>query len=197
MFPKAGTRLKGALVVALAVLSIAAVTFVAQPKYNTTLIGTYWATSQRFDSTKGGGIGCRVEVYNAGDSEWVGDLTYLSAINTVKHDTVLANYNSIAGIVVGGQRLGMLSYADSTSVGTLAATSGQRVIICYDGRAWTTHDTTATTLPGTQIIPSNRQGQRGRYGSRTTAVDTFNRIFGKGLDTGLTARRTLVRITVR
>lgn len=192
-------RLRGALAVLGLVLATAAVAFVAaQPKYSIAGLATYWNTIQRQDSAGSGGqVGGKVITYVAGDSEFIGSVVYMFAKNTTKLDTVLTNYNKVVGVVVGGQRQSGQAFADSASVGTLAATSGQFVIVLTQGRAWVTVDTQAGITPGAVIIPSNRQGQRGRVAAKTTAIDSFYRAIGRIVDTGVIGTKRLANINIR
>jgi hypothetical protein len=192
-------RLKGALVVLSLVLATASIAYTAaQPKYSIQLIGTFWNTSQRLDSAGSGGqIGGKVVSYVAGDSEFVGSVVYIFAKNTTKLDTILTNYNKVAGVVMGGARTSFNGYADSASVGTLAATVGQVVYVLVNGRAWVTVDTQAGIAPGSEIIPSNRQGQRGRVAAKTTAIDSFYRAIGRIVDTGVIGTKRVANINIR
>ncbi len=174
----------------------AASAFVAV-RYPLTRLGTYWTTVQSYDSTGGAMVGAEALIYNSGDSSWIGDLVYISAKNQVKHDTILANYSKVAGVVIGGQRTAMQTYADSASVGTLAATAGQKVILAVRGRVWMTMDTTAGIAPGTLVVPSDRQGMRGRFKGKTTIVDTAYRVIGRLPDSGVTNTKRLVNLSIK
>ena len=165
---------------------------------NVQRIGPFYTTVTPFDSTNIGAVGGRVVTYLAGDSEFVGSLVYVSAKNTTKLDTVLTHYNNTAGVVVGGSRTGMRGSTDSSDVGTLVAIAGQRVLVATQGRVWVTVDTVGTGIaPGTAVIPSNKQGMRGRVAARTTIIDTFNRIVGRLVDTGVVNTKRLINLNVK
>lgn len=175
-----------------------AFTAVVATLYPVARIATFWTSNQAFDSTNIGVVGGQVITYLAGDSEWVGRVVYVSAKNTVKHDTILTNYNKVAGVVVGGTRTSNQAYPDSASVGTLAAVSGQRVFVLIQGRAWVTIDTVGTGIsPGQVMIPSNKQGMRGRVAAKTTAIDSFYRAVGKLVDTGVVNTKRLINVNIK
>jgi hypothetical protein len=193
-------RFKYLLVPLAFVLTVAmtsAVTMAVGQLYPAVRIGAYWTTNIAFDSTNVGAVGGQVLPYLSGDSSWIGDVVYISAKNTIKHDTILTNYNNVAGVVVGGTRTSMQATADSGSVGSLAATNGQRVLVLTKGRAWVTLDTQPGAPPGTLMFPSNRQGQRGRVVKRTTAIDTFYRALGRIVDTGVLGTKRLINVSIK
>ncbi len=165
---------------------------------NVQRIGPFYTTAAPFDSTNIGAVGGRVITFLAGDSEFVGSVVYVAAKNTTKLDTVLTHYNNTAGVVVGGSRNNMRGSTDSSDVGTLAAIAGQRVLVATQGRVWVTVDTVGTGIaPGTAVIPSNKQGMRGRVAARTTVIDTFNRIIGRLVDTGVVNTKRLINLNVK
>lgn len=189
--------LKSFAILAAFVCSVSATAYVAT-LYPIARIATFWTSNQNFDSTNIGVSGGMVTTYLAGDSEWIGRVVYISAKNTVKEDTILTNYNKVAGVVIGGTRTSNQGYPDSASVGTLAAITGQRVYVLYQGRAWVTVDTVGTGIsPGSVMIPSNKQGMRGRVAAKTTAIDSFYRAVGKLVDTGVVNTKRLINVNIK
>jgi len=153
-------------------------------------------TTLPFDSTTGGQAGCiQSRIFNANDSLRVGQVTYFTAKNKVDASATLANYNAIAGVVIGGARTSMATTFAIADTSTLAATANQRVILCITGRLYVLVDTvTGGIAPGKQIIPSL---VKGRVKERSTAIDTFYRVFGKMVDTGVRNSVALAQIAIR
>jgi hypothetical protein len=89
-----------------------------------------------------------------------------------------------------------LTLAPDTGVQVLVATANQRVVVLHRGRAWVRIDTTTGTgiAAGTQLIPGAGIGMAK---ARTTAIDSFGRIFGKLIDSGVIGRMTLANINVK
>lgn len=137
------------------------------------------------------------EAYKAGDSARMGRVMYFSAANEVKSSVTLANYNTLAGVVCGGARTSMKCLRNLTDTSTLVATSGQKVLLIVRGRYYVLLDTASGISPGTAIIPGSCSTCAGRARGRTTALDTFYRVFGKILDTGVTNKAVLADIRVR
>src|SRR5262245_30918439 len=168
---------------------------------NVAKIGPFYTTSHAFDSLKSRQVGGAVVTHTvaASESVSVGDVVYITGTAmTIKRDTILANYTRIAGVVVGGQRTNMQGAIDSTNVGTLAATGGQKALVLVRGRAWVTVDTiTGGISAGSTLIPSNRQGQRGRVTAKTTAIDSFYRKVGQIPDSGVAGRRAVVNVNIK
>lgn len=161
--------------------------------------GPYVYAQTPYDSTNINGIGGIVRVYMvaAADTERIGNVVYVSAKNTVTHSATLANYNALAGVVVGGASTSMKA---STAVGdtsTIAALPGKQVLVLQSGRAWVLADTGAGFAPGTAVIPSSKSAMGGRLAARTTAIDTFNRVFGRTIDTTISGKAVLVDVRVK
>ena len=99
-------------------------------------IGPFFTTTTAWDTGGGGQTGGYVQFYKvkATDSLKIGDVVFLkdsgTLTQTVSKSITIANYNSLAGVVVGGTRTTMQAYNDSGVVGTLAGTGGQTVIVC-------------------------------------------------------------------
>jgi hypothetical protein len=157
------------------------------------VIGPFYQSQSAFDSATGGAIGGEVKTYLAADTCRIGQLVAMTSARNVKPSATIADYNAIEGVVIGGTRTNMqasIALADTT---TLAATVGQRVIVLKRGRYWVL-DSAGAIGPGIQVRPS---GTIGRMAARTTAVDTFNRIFGRTVDTVLAGKATLIDIIVK
>ncbi len=184
-------------ILTLAVMALSAFAVFTGTYYNVARIGPYFITNYPFDSTNMGNTGGQVVTYLSGDTEYIGQVVYISAKNTVKHDTVATHYNALAGVVVGGTQTNMQASGDSASVGDTASFIGGRVLVLVTGRAWVKTDTTAAFSPGTMVVPSNRSGQAGKVQARTTAIDTFFRSVGRIVDSGVTNTKRLINVKVK
>lgn len=159
------------------------------------LIGPYFTSATRWDSATAQQAGGQVVYANASDSEKIGDVVYYSASNTTAKSGTLANYNAIAGIVVGGKRTTMQGSTASADVGTLAATANQPVIILKRGRVWAKADTTTGGIAvGTVVIPSPVAGN---VVAKTTAIDSAGRSIGKVVTTCAASSACLLDANVR
>jgi hypothetical protein len=160
-------------------------------------IGPWYTASTTFDSLLGGQVGGEVKTYLAADTLRIGQVVYLSANNTAAKSATLANYNSLLGVVVGGQRVtsqGSVSVADTS---TIAAIASQRVLVQSRGRAWVLFDTGAGLAPGTQLVPSVKSGMGGRAATRTTIIDTFYRVLGRAVDTVVSGKAVLINLSIK
>lgn len=197
-------RMKALFGLVMAVGLIAAVA--SAPSYgNVQRIGSYWTTPFAFDSLTGGQVGGETRVYRVCSTEtlYVAEVVYLSATadNTVCRSATLATNNNIAGVVVGGTQTGMQVVMSKPDTGTQAdtaafpsGTGNNRVIVLIRGRTWVVSDS-VQLASGTQLIPSTSVA--GRVKARTTAIDTFYRVFGKLVDSALVKIPTLANINVR
>lgn len=158
-------------------------------------VGPYYASSTAFDSTNSGQVGGVVKTYLAGDSERVGNVVYVSAKNTVSRSATIANYNAIAGVIVGGARTSMQAALSLSDTSTLAGIAGQKVLVLERGRAYVLIDDQTGFAPGLQVIAS--ASVSGRIRTRTTAIDTFFRVLGKTIDTAVTGKAVLVDVRAR
>ncbi len=123
----------------------------------------------------------------------IGDVVFLDTLGFVSKSATLANYNKVVGVVVGGRSDTMNVRSDSASVGTAAALPLQKVIVMRWGLAWMFSDSlTAGLTAGTGVIPSSSTA--GYLRARTTAIDSFNRIFGKTINGG--AKNTKVQVLI-
>lgn len=143
--------------------------------------GAFYTTTVPFDSATANSVGGQVRPFVAADSLLNGDVVYYSGVDVVAKSSTLSTYNALAGVVVGGQRIGMNAQGDSTDLGTLVATQGQYVWVLRSGRAWMRNDANGTLTAGNQVIPSDATA--GRIEVRTTAIDTNFRVIGKAVTT--------------
>lgn len=189
--------------------AVAAVAFISSGAANVLFttqtvarIGGYYTTSVPFDSLTGGGAGGRVVVAITGgttDSLKAGDVVYWSDTNKVTKSATLANYTTIAGVVVGGQRTSppLATLMSSSDVGTLVATSGQRVVICKSCRAWMRSSNNAAWIAGRIVLPSDSIA--GRLDTNLTAsiIDTFGRRVGRTVGAASALGVVLVDVSIR
>ena len=157
------------------------------------VIGPFFTSTTAFDSATGAQWGCRVQYYIASDSVRIGQIVYHSGHNTVAASATLANYNKIAGVVVGGTRTNMQASVTVADTSTLAATANQRAIVCYSGRYWVL-DSAGGDGPGIVLRPS---GTAGRAAAALAAIDSNSRNFGRVIDTIIGGKTGLVQINVR
>jgi hypothetical protein len=176
------------------VIATASVAFVATTS-PVQRLGPGFTSSEAFDSLTGGQVGGEMRLYLADDTLRVGQVVYIKSRNKVAASATLANYNAIAGIVVGGARTSMQMAKRIADTSTVAATANQRVWVLNRGRFWVLIDTvTAGIAAGKQLVPS---AIAGRVTVKTINVDTFSRIFGKMVDTGIINKAALANINVR
>jgi len=196
-------RLKKGLLLSLGlagVLTLAA--FSTPPAFLTTVVvrvlGPWYTSPMPFDSSAINQVGGHVQFYLAGDSCWIGQIVFISAKNTVKPGTTLANYNTVAGVVVGGTRTSMQASVAVADTFTLAATANQRVIVMDVGRFWVL-DSGGGKSPGTLVRPTAASAihSGGRMASATTAIDTNYRVIGRLVDTSVSGKAALVQIHVK
>lgn len=163
---------------------------------NVSRIGPHFTSTAAWDSVTGAQAGGRVEYALATDSVKIGDVVYWASANHVNKSTTLADYNAIAGVVVGGARQSMRTSYVSADVGTLAATAQQRVIILKAGRAWVANDTVVAGLSaGDRISPSIYVA--GKVKAPTTAIDTAGRVFGRVVTAAAASATVLADINVK
>jgi hypothetical protein len=157
------------------------------------IVGPFFTTPIAFDSATGQQIGGQVQYYIASDSVRIGQLVYHSGHNTVAASATLANYNKIAGVVIGGTRQGMQASIAVADTSTLAATNGQRAIVLVRGRFWVL-DSAGGDGPGIVLRPS---GTAGRAAAALAAIDSNSRNFGRVIDTIIGGKTGLVQINVK
>ncbi len=161
--------------------------------------GPIIALQSSLDSTLGTGrIGGIVTSFLAKSTDTlnIGDAVFLDTLGFVSKSATLANYNKLVGVVVGGRSDTMNVRTDSTSVGSAAALPLQKVIVMRWGLTWMFSDSlTAGLTAGTGVIPSSTTA--GYIRARTTAIDSFNRVFGKSINGGAKSTKVQVLINVK
>lgn len=180
---------------AIAILSTAAWDSYLASYVNTTKIGTFFTTSAAFDSSTEGMIGGETRIYkDSTDTLLVGDVVYLSRANTVHKTTTLASYNAIVGVVVGGSNTHMQGANSTANLGDTACFAHGRVLVLKRGRFFVKVDS-AGVAPGLALIPSTSLA--GAAKARTTAIDTFFRVYAMTLDTAIAGSAVMVDIAVK
>lgn len=188
-----------------AMLSLVCLTAAATFKFATVqveLSAPFMASANPWDSLTAGQVGGRVQIANVGgttDTLLIGDVVYWSDTNRVTKSATLANYNAIAGVVVGGARLTPIMSAAiaSTDVGTVAATTGQRVWILKQGRMWMRSSQNAVVIAGRRVIPSDSIA--GRWDTTLTAqvIDSAQRMIGRTVTATAALAVGLVDVNIR
>lgn len=163
------------------------------------VLGPFYTTPVAWDSTNALQVGCHVQYYLSAtnDSARIGQVVYISSKNTVSHSATLANYNAIAGVVVGGTRTSMQASYVVGDTSTLVATTGQRVIVCDEGRAWVLVDTGPGVAPGLLVQPSVRAGSAGRITTKAATLDSLFRLVGRTVDTAIAGKAVLINVRIR
>ena len=160
-------------------------------------IGPYTTSKIKSDTATGGAAGGDIRIYKNGvDTLIVGDVVYISANNTVRKSTTLANYSTIAGVVVGGTSTNMAAVT-STPAATDTAAKGAtaKVLVMARGRTWVRIDAAAGIAPGSLLLPSTTVA--GKVKGFGTAIDTFYRSVGRLIDTGIVSTQVLAHISVK
>lgn len=165
-------------------------------------IGGYWTTSVQFDSLTGGGAGGRVIIAMVGgttDTLLAGDVVYWSDTNKVTKSATLANYSMIAGVVVGGQRTSppLQALMSSSDVGTVVATTGQRVVLCKQCRAWMKSSNNAAWIAGRRVLPSDSIAGRLDTSLTASVIDTFYRMVGRTVGAASALGTVLVDVNIK
>lgn len=156
--------------------------------------GPFFYAQTTYPTACGGAV--RTYLTGTNDTEKIGNVVYLTQ-DSVKHSATLANYNSLAGVVVGGANTSMKGSCTVADTGAIAAFPGQQVLVLYSGRAYVLVDTEAGFAAGTGVVPSVKSAMAGRLAARGTAIDTFYRIFGKTADTAVSGKAVLVDVRVK
>lgn len=183
----------GAFVGALLVTTAFSVSFVTT--YPVARNIPFFTSNIAFDSTTGSQPGGAVRLAVADDSLLIGDVVYWSAQSAVTKSTTLANYNALAGVVVGGTKQNLTASVSSADVGTLAAAPNEKVWILTQGRTWVKNDANATLVLGTFVIPSDATA--GRVEVKTTAIDTNYRTVGRVITGGAVNTAVLISVNVK
>jgi|SRR5678809_221714 len=160
-------------------------------------LGPYYNTTEKYSASLGGQAGGEVRIFlNGVDTLIVGDVVYISANNTVRKSATLANYNKVAGVVVGGTKTNMSGATSAPAATDTAATAGQQVLVLTTGRAWVRVDTVAVGIPaGTLIQPSIYVA--GKVMAKAASIDSLNRVIGRMIDSGGLSTQALAHINVK
>lgn len=162
------------------------------------LIGPFWRSSSSFDSLTALQVGGNVVIAINGestDSLRVGMVAFWSDTNKVSISATLADYNKIAGVVVGGASTEMQAKDAITDTSALAAVPGARVLILKQGRTWVLNDAAGAIAAGERVIPSD--ATQGRTEKITTAIDTNYRAIGKAVVGAAASKATLVDVVIK
>lgn len=140
--------------------------------------------------------GTVVEFVAAATTLLIGDAVYITAVDSVggqvDKSATAANYQAAAGIVVGGESTYMQVGTLSTDVGLTAATSGKRVLVQVNGKAWGIADgTVAVGAP----VGVGAAGAAGRL--EDTTVASAGQTIGTSLGAGTVGAAMLILISHR
>lgn len=179
------------------IVATSAFTAIATTYRPTQKIGPYFGSSSGYVAATGGQAGGYVEIYkDTVDTLIVGDVVYLLGKgNVVTKSATLANYNTVAGVVVGGTHTNMQGVTSAPAATDTAAFANQNVLVLRYGRTWVRVDTTTAGIPaGALIIPSLVAG---KVKAKSTAIDSSYRVIGRMLDTGIASTQVLALINVK
>lgn len=180
-----------------AVLTISAAPVIAT-YYSVARFTPYYTSSAAWTVSAPGQAGGRVNTFTVGTADTLkfGDVVWLTGVgDSVHKSATLANYNTIAGVVVGGQRMNGATGIASSDSGTIAGTAGQYVFVLKQGRAWVLNDANGTIAGGVSVIPSDATA--GAVETRTTAIDTLFRTIGRVVVSTAASKMMLVDVNVR
>lgn len=176
----------------------AAATYSVATYYPIARFSPYYTSNAAWSVSSPGQAGGRVNTFTVGtaDTLYFGDVVWLTgAGDSVHKSATLANYNTIAGVVVGGQRMSGGGGIARTDSGTMAGTAGQYVYVLKQGRAWVLNDANGTIAGGVSVIPSDATA--GAVETRTTAIDTLFRTIGRVVVSTAASKFMLVDVNVR
>jgi hypothetical protein len=178
-----------------AVAFVSAFSAVVTTVYSVARVTPFSVSADAFVPLTGRQLGGVVNTFIAADTLRYGDVVFLATFDTVKKSSTLANYNTLAGVVVGGAtRLGGVLYAASDS-GTISAIAGQTVYVLRRGRAYVTNDANGTIAAGGFVIPSDATA--GAVETKTTAIDTNYRTLGKAVIGASASKFMLIDVNVK
>ena len=156
--------------------------------------GPFWGSSYAQDSARGWEQGGYVNTYiaAAANTLYVGDIVYLSANNAVAKSATAANYNAVAGVVVGGASTSNRTAPDSADLGTLAGLPGKRVFVARSGRAWVR--TADSVYVGNPVMNGTVAGRAIR---KAATLDSLMRTIGRAVFTIDSGKPLLVNVNVK
>lgn len=145
--------------------------------------------------TSYGSVGGTVVEFVAAGTLLVGDAVFLTSTDSkggeVNKSATAADYQTAAGIVVGGESTFMQVGTLSGDVGVTAATVGKRVLVQVNGKVWGVAD--GTVAVGARVGVGT--GAAGRL--EDTTVATAGQTLGISLGAGTTGAAMLVLITIK
>lgn len=191
-------KFKFLLAIGLVAVSAAFTTYVAATYYSVGRFTPYYTSNAAWTTSAPGQAGGRVNTYIVGTADTLkfGDVVWLTGVgDSVHKSATLANYNTIAGVVVGGQRMSGGAGIAASDSGTIAGTAGQYVYVLKQGRAWVNNDANGTIAGGVSVIPSDATA--GFVETRTTAIDTLFRTIGRVVVSTAASKFMLVDVNVR
>ena len=187
------------------VVSVAALTAFGTVKFAALtqiqrMSGSYWTPATNPDSLTGAGAGGRVHYAIAGTTDTLraGDVVYWADTNKVKRSATLADYNAIAGVVVGGALTGAnFAYNASGDAGTQVAAPGQWVALCKTCRVWMRSSNNAAWISGRRVLPSDSLA--GRLDTTLTAavIDSQWRAVGRTVSAAAAVGAVLVDVNIK
>lgn len=180
------------------IVATAGATFFTTSYSQVQTIGPYFNSKIKFDTATGGGAGGEVRIFKNGvDTLIVGDVVYISAANTVRKSATLANYNTIAGVVVGGTSTNMAAVTSApAATDTAAKGATAKVLVLVSGRAWVRVDTVAAGIAaGTLLQPSIYVA--GKVMAKAAPIDSLYRVLGRIVDSGVASTQVLAHINIK
>lgn len=186
------------------VVVVAAVTAFGTVNFAATQIqrmqGAFWTPATNPDSLTGSGAGGRFHYAITGttDTLKVGDVVYWADTNKVKRSATLADYNTIAGVVIGGAITGTTrAYNASGDVGTKVAAPGQVVLICKVCRAWMQSSNNAAWISGRRVLPSDSIAGRLDTALTAAVIDSLHRTVGRTVSAASALGVVLVDVNIK
>lgn len=164
------------------------------------MTGSYWTPATNPDSLTGAGAGGRFHYAIVGTTDTLkaGDVVYWADTNKVKKSTTLANYNEIAGVVIGGAITGLnRAYNASGDVGTKVAAPGQFVMICKVCRVWMQSSNNAAWLSGRRVLPSDSIAGRLDTALTAAVIDSLHRTVGRTVSAASALGVVLVDVNIK
>jgi hypothetical protein len=186
------------------VVAVAAVTAFGATNFALTQIqrmsGSYWTPATAPDSLTGAGAGGKFHYAIVGTTDTLkaGDVVYWADTNKVKKSATLANYNEIAGVVIGGAITGTTkAYNASGDVGTNVAAPGQFVMICKVCRVWMRSSNNAAWLSGRRVLPSDSIAGRLDTALTAAVIDSLHRTVGRTVSAASALGVVLVDVNIK
>jgi hypothetical protein len=186
------------------VVAVAALTAFGTANFALTQIqrmsASYWTPATNPDSLTGAGAGGKFHYAIVGTTDTLkaGDVVYWADTNKVKKSATLANYNEIAGVVIGGAITGSAkAYNASGDVGTNVAAPGQVVLICKTCRVWMRSSNNAAWLSGRRVLPSDSIAGRLDTALTAAVIDSLHRTVGRTVSAASALGVVLVDVNIK